>query len=47
MPAENTAEHRRQCRVELVGIDPPRHAEHVRDVLRSSARGAWSRESHM
>ena len=26
-------------------MNPPRHAEHVRDVFRSSARGAWSCES--
>ena len=29
-----------ECRVELVGADPPRHAGHVRDVFRASASGA-------
>ena len=42
------AEYGRQRRVELVGVNPPRHAEHVRDVLMCSARvpvRAWSCES--
>ena len=39
------AEQGRQRRMELVGLNPPRHAEHVRDVFRSSASGAWSCES--
>ena len=37
--------HRRQRHMVFVGADSPRHAEQVRDVFRSSARGAWSCES--
>ena len=42
--SRDPAEHRRERRVELVGMNPLRHAEHVRDVFRSSACGAWSCE---
>ena len=38
--SSDPAEHDRQRRVELVGVHPPRHAEHVRDVF-----GAWGCES--
>ena len=43
--SRDTTEHRRQRRVELVGKNPPTHAEHVRDVFRSSAKEARSCES--
>ena len=42
--SRNPAEHRRERRVELVGVDPSKHAEHVRDVFRPRAGGAWSCE---
>ena len=37
--SRDLAEQGRQRRMELVGVNPPRHAEHVRDVFRSSASG--------
>ena len=37
--SRSLAEQRRERRVELVGMNPSRHAEHVRDVLRTSASG--------
>ena len=37
--SRNPADHRRERRVELVGVNPSRHAEHVRGVFRSSACG--------
>ena len=39
--SRDPAEHRRERRVKLVGVDPSRHAGHVRNVLRSSVGGAW------
>ena len=39
--SRDPAEHRRKRREELVGMNPSRHAERVRDVFRSSASGAW------
>ena len=40
--SRDPAEQSRQRRVQLVGMDRMRHTEHVRDVFRSSASGAWS-----
>ena len=37
--SRDPAEHRPQCRVELAGMNPSRHTEHVRDVFRPSACG--------
>ena len=42
--SRDPAEHRRERRVKLVVMNPPRHAEHVNDVFRSSACGAQSCE---
>ena len=39
VPADIQAEHRRERRVELVGVNPSRHAEHTRDVFRPRACG--------
>ena len=37
--SRSQAEHCRERRVELVGMNPSKHAEHVRDELRTSASG--------
>ena len=43
--SRDPTEQGRQRRMELVGVNPPRHAEHVRDVFPSSASEAWCCES--